>query len=136
MSAMVSCDKVPINGDLDGMWQVMTIQTPQGVRNMKAERAYLSVQLKLCQWDNAKRRYYSHFEHQGDSLFFYDFAYISLHRTKDDDNEWMTEYDMVKKKIMDVWGIHNLNARYRVIELNGDNLTLQSADTIISFRKF
>ncbi len=136
MAALVGCDKVPMNGDLDGMWQILTIQTPQGVREMKAERVYLSIQLKLCQWNHANSCLYSHFQHEGDSLFFFDFAHDSRHRTKEDDNEWVTEDEMQNKKVMDVWGIHNLNARYRVIELNGDNLTLQSADTIISFRKF
>ena len=142
LSLMSACDKVPINGDLDGMWQIMTIQTPDGTRDVKSQRAYLAIQLHLSEWDCGNKRYYAHFQHHGDSLFFYDFFHDSQHRSKADDNERVTYEEMTKTDpscewpIMHVWGIHNLDARYRIRQLDSEHLTLERADTILSFRKF
>ena len=136
-SAMVvSCDKVPMNGDLDGMWQLMKIDTPSGCRETKSDRAYMSIQLHLSQWNHSSDIYYAHFRREGDSIFFYDFCHHSLHRSTADDNEPITYEEMTTTKIMDAWGIHNLDARYRVQELNSDALVLQKEDTTLTFRKF
>lgn len=132
---LISCDKVPMNGDLDGMWQLMTVQTGQNVRNVRENRAYMSIQLHLTQWSQGGTTLFSHFVHEGDSIRFYDFAHDSLHRTKEDDDEWITE-DEMRDGIMDVWGIHNLDARYRVRQLDGEALVLEKADTTLFFRKF
>jgi len=132
---LTSCDKVPMNGDLDGMWQLMTVQTGQNVRNVRDDRAYMSIQLHLTQWYQGGNTLYSHFVHEGDSIRFYDFAHDSLHRSKADDNEWVTEEDMLNGA-MDAWGIHNLDARYRVRQLDGEALILEKADTTLFFRKF
>lgn len=117
------------------MWQIMTIQTPDGTRTVKSNRAYLSFQLHLSQWDCGTKRYYAHFSHTGDSIFFYDFKHDSLHRTKADDNEEITIEEMTKEKIMDEWGVHHLDARYHVQHLNSDELVLERADTVLHFRK-
>ena len=116
-----SCDKVPINGDLDGLWQLTTIQTPESTRDVKSTRAYLSIQLHLSQWDN-------------NGTTFYDFAHASLHRDKNDDDDWITEEEM-RGGIMDAWGIHSLDARYRTRQLDSDALVLERADTVLYFRK-
>ena len=131
---LTSCDKVPINGDLDGQWQLTTVQTPEVTRDMKPLCAYLCIQLHLSQWDYAGNRFFAHFVHEGDSIRFYDFAHASLHRSKADDNEMITEQEM-RDGIMDAWGIHNLDARYRVRKLDGEALVLERADTTISFVK-
>ena len=129
-----SCDKVPINGALDGMWQLTTIQTPQETRDVKATRAYLSIQLHLSQWDHTGTTFYAHFAHEGDSIRFYDFTHASLHRDKNDDDEWITAEEM-RAGIMDAWGIHSLDARYRTRQLDSDALVLECADTVLYFRK-
>ena len=141
-AAVGSCDKVPINGDLDGMWQLMNIQTPEGSRETKSDRAYLCIQLHLSQWDHVGYRYYAHFRREGDSIFFYDFCHHGLHRTEADDNEPITYEEMTKTDpaqgwpLMDAWGVHNLDARYRVQKLNSDALILEKEDTTLTFRKF
>lgn len=135
MIACATCDKVPINGQLDGMWQIMNIQTPQGVRNVKRDRAYLSFQLHLTQWDYNGRRYYAHFTHAGDSLCFFDFSGLSQHSSEADDDPEITPADMASG-LFDVYGIHTVDARFRVVELGRSSLILESADTTLTFRKF
>lgn len=138
-----SCDKTPINGDLDGMWQLMTIQTPQGVQQVKENRAYLCIQLQLAEWrlfakedsDSYGKYFYSHFSHQGDSLCFFDLCYPSAHTATGSDDRPVTAVDMVEGALAE-WGIHTPHTRYRVLQLNANHLTLEKADTVYAFRKF
>lgn len=136
-AALCSCDKVPMNGDLDGMWQLMTIQTPDTLRNMKSDRAYVSFQLHLTQWNDLKtnRYFYSHFIHTADSLFFFDIAHHSKHAVDDNEDEWVTAEEM-HDGLFDCWGIHQLNPHYRVMKLDSRSLELRQADTTLTFRKF
>ena len=131
-----SCDKVPINGDLDGMWQLMDIATPAGHVDAKPKRVYISVQLHLTMWENklADRKYYAHFEHRGDSIRFYDFVHASLHQNTTQDDERITMQEM-SEGLLDDWGVHTTDARYRIDHLSDSHLILHSNDTIISFRK-
>ena len=135
--AVSSCDKVPINGDLDGFWQLMTIQTPDGVRDVKAKRVYTSFQLHLTEWDDLldKRTFYSHFTHTSDSLIFFDIAHASKHAVDDNQDAWVTPKEM-DEGLFDNWGIHSVNPRFRILKLNSTTLELQQADTILVYRKF
>ena len=133
----VACDKVPMNGDLDGMWQLMTIQTPDSLRDMKSQRAYISFQLHLTQWNDYKgnRYFYSHFTHTADSLFFFDIAHHSKHAVDDNEDEWVTAEEM-NDGLFDCWGIHQITPHYRVMKLDRRSLELRQADTLLTFRKF
>ncbi|MCR5820046.1 MAG: lipocalin-like domain-containing protein [Bacteroidaceae bacterium] len=131
---LASCDKVPANGALDGLWQLMSIETPGGIRDAKDSHAYLSIQLHLAELDCNLIRYYAHFSHEGDSLFLYDFVHQSKHRSSADDNAWVTPEEM-SAGILDDWGIHTVDARFRVNSLNGSSLILQASDTTLTFRK-
>ena len=133
-----SCDKTPINGDLDGMWQLMSIQTPQGVQQVKEKRAYLCIQLQLAEWriaTIADKNYYSHFKLQGDSLFFFDLCHASAHTATGADDTPVTADEMAAGAL-DEWGIHTMHTRYHVLQFNDNHLTLEKADTVYAFRKF
>ncbi len=132
---LFSCDKVPMNGDLDGMWKLTSIQVLSDVRDTREPATFMCIQLHLTEWRRERAQYFSHFTHEGDSLFFYDFAHASLHRSQADDNKWITAAEMESGQ-MDAWGIHNLDARYKVRELDGEALVLQKNDTILFFKKF
>ena len=140
--SLTACDKVPINGPLDGQWQMLRVETPEGVRDVKDERAYLCFQLHLSEWNSQGHRYYAEFSHEGDSLLFGRFAHHSLHRTQADNNEWMTAAEMAGGSednpdgLLHKWGIHSLNARFRVRTLNSSSLVLEQADTTLYLRKF
>lgn len=138
LSVLLSaCDKVPMNGDLDGMWQLMTIQTSDNLRNVKDQRAYICFQLHLTQWNDLKsnRYFYSHFIHTADSLFFFDIAHPSKHAVDDNEDEWVTAAEM-QDGLFDCWGIHQINPHFRVMKLDSRSLELQQADTLLTFRKF
>ncbi|MBQ7494954.1 MAG: lipocalin-like domain-containing protein [Bacteroidaceae bacterium] len=136
-----SCDKTPVNGDLDGMWQLMTIQTPGRTLEVKERRAYVCIYGQLAEWRVPLKpgaedyHYYSHFIHQGDSLCFLDLCHASTHTATGSDDRRVTAEEMTSGAMAD-WGIRTLHTRYRVLQLNTDHLTLQKADTLYAFRKF
>lgn len=132
-----SCDKVPMNGDLDGMWQLTSIATPDTTRDTRSQAVYISFQLHLVQWNNVARgsQFFSHFTHTADSLLFYDFAHPSKYAVDNNENEWVTPAEM-HEGLFDAWGIHTIDARFSIRRLDPHNLTLESADTTLTFRKF
>ncbi len=132
-----ACDKTPVNGPLDGFWQLTTIATPDSVRDVRRQGAFLSVYLHLSQWDHGHRepRVYAHFTHTADSIIFYDFAHLSTHQTTADDDQPVTPEEMASG-LLDDWGVHTLDARFRVLTLNHSRMELQAADTVLTFRKY
>ena len=134
---LVSCDMTPINGALDGRWQLTSIETPATIRKTKDNLVFLSIQLRIAQWDDFthNRRYYSHFTHQGDSLFFFEFVHPAAHSVNDNTNKPISADDL-SLGLMDAWGIHTFDTRYRVQTLTHSSLILEKADTVLCFRKF
>lgn len=133
-----ACDKVPINGVLDGMWQLTSIQTPDARRNTTEQQLYVSFQLHLTQWEQKTTgaTIFAHFTHRGDSMRFYDFADHAMHDLSAGDDDRIFTPAQMAGGAMDQWGIHTTDARFRVMELNHTSLVLQAADTTLTFRKF
>lgn len=138
----VSCDKVPMNGDLDGMWQLMSIEEGGVVTNIKSEKRYMSFQLHLVQFGHGNkndingvlpRHCYAHFKHKGDSIFIYDLCHDSENATSADNNEWYREEDLQKIK---PWGMYSLNNRFKVEKLDSDAMILRREDLVLKYRKF
>lgn len=133
---VLACDKTPVNGPLDGQWQLMSIATNKDTRETKAEQTYLCFQLQLTQWFQAGRQsYYAHFTLRADSIRFFDFVHTSRQTAVGDNDEWITPREM-NEGIMDAWGIHSVDITYHVKQLNGNSLVLEREDTVLTFRKF
>lgn len=144
----VSCDKVPMNGDLDGMWQLMVKESKDKnngewyVENVKSDKVYMSFQLHLVQLDGPDegnggrfrtRLYYGRFKHEGDSLFIYELSYDSKNETAADNNEWIKETEL---DILEPWGLNSLNNRFKVVKLDSDAMILRRDDLVLTYRKF
>ncbi len=133
---LASCDKMPKNGDLDGMWQLMTIEkVGESPRSVKAEKRYYSFQLDLTQFSQADsvQSYYAYFRHKGDSLFIYKICHPSTNESAADNNVPFTENDLVR---IEPWGIYTLNPHFKVGKLDSDDMILQSDEARLTFRKF
>lgn len=133
-----ACDKTPINGDLDGMWQLMTVQTPGHTREAKNDQVYMCIQLHMVEWRyvrDDKIHFYSHFRQQSDSLYIMDLSHASTHSAIGSDDVPVTASEMALGA-MEPWGIHTLDMRYRIRQLDADHLSLEKADTLYTFRKF
>ena len=111
-----ACGKTPINGDLDGRWQIMKIEYASGEEETP-ERAYYSVALhtiNLMQVGVTSQT--GNMEYTGDSLFV----------------------EMPVSKIEDLlpFGMNDTKQRFGVKELTSKHLVLQSDYARLEFRKF
>ena len=111
-----ACGKTPINGDLDGRWQIIKIEYASGEEETP-ERAYYSVALhtiNLMQVGVTSQT--GNMEYTGDSLFV----------------------EMPVSKIEDLlpFGMNGTEQRFGVKELTSKHLVLQSDYARLEFRKF
>ena len=111
-----ACGKTPINGDLDGRWQIMKIEYASGEEETP-ERAYYSVALhtiNLMQVGVTSQT--GNMEYTGDSLFV----------------------EMPVSKIEDLlpFGMNDTKQRFGVKELTSKHLVLKSDYARLEFRKF
>lgn len=135
---LMSCDKMPMNGDLDGMWQLVSEQLDgeSGQTDRKPDRIYISFQLHTAQFDGHGKvgAYYSTFCHKGDTLRFQNICAKSMNETKEDDNRPLTEEEI--KASMRDWGFVSLNPAFKVEMLNSKHMVLRSDFSTLRFRKF
>ena len=111
-----ACGKTPINGDLDGRWQIMKIEYASGEEETP-ERAYYSVALhtiNLMQVGVTSQT--GNMEYTGDSLF--------------------VEMPISKIENLLPFGMNGTEQRFRVKELTSKHLVLQSDYARLEFRKF
>lgn len=111
-----ACGKTPINGDLDGRWQIMKIEYASGEEETP-ERAYYSIALhtiNLMQVGVTNQT--GNMEYTGDSLFV----------------------TMPISSVEDLlpFGMNGTEQRFGVKELTSKQLVLQSDHARLEFRKF
>lgn len=111
-----ACGKTPINGDLDGRWQIMKIAYASGEEETP-ERAYYSIALHTINLMKVGvTNQTGNMEYTGDSLFVV----------------------MPISKVEDLlpFGMNGTEQRFGVKELTSKHLVLQSEYARLEFRKF
>lgn len=111
-----ACGKMPINGDLDGRWQIMKIVYASGEEETP-ERAYYSVALHTINLMKVGvSNQTGNMEYTGDSLFV------------------VMPISTVEKLLP--FGMNATEQRFGVKELTSNHLVLQSNYARLEFRKF
>jgi len=130
-----ACDKMPMNGDLDGMWQLMSEENDSTAADLKSTRHYISFQLHTAQLGTATnpRCYYARFRHTADSLQLLTLCANSINASDSDDNTPVPPDSLASLR---AWGIYELDPAFEVVKLNASTLVLQSAHSLLRFRKF
>lgn len=129
-----SCGDYDINGDLDGMWHLRTVETlaDNSVENVKEQCVYYSVQqnlisVKRLYKPNSTEQYKQHigrFIHTGDSLILHDFRVFQ--------NESIIATDSV----LHPFYLDGTVSRYAIKQLNSDKMVLRSQHRELIFKKF
>lgn len=137
--SLTSCDKVPINGCLDGTWQLMSIELSDTTIDVKPSQKYISFQLHMIEIRQASldhedyTRYYGHFSHIGNEMRFYDLCHRSANITDTDDDKPFTEDDI---STLNNWGIFHTDNTFHVDTLNSRRMVLSNSEVTLRFRKF
>lgn len=115
-----SCQKAPINGDLDGQWQVMNV-TPEPEDKPIKERIYYCFNLHVC-----NLTYYGevftigNMQFDGKTLYL-DFPYA--------------DSELSVRKLRQ-YGINENPITFNVEHLDKKSLILRHGDTVVTMRKF
>lgn len=142
--ALTSCDKMPENGKLDDMWQVMEITIDGTTTNVKDTKMYWGIRYNLVQFFGNGDKKFAHFKREGNQLVITDLCHDSANATEADNNEWITESEA---DVMHKWGVWpvadtdhpgRLMQTYNIDVLTSSEMILSSTDgkTRIAFRKF
>lgn len=133
---LAACDKIPQNGDLDGMWQ-LTEMTPAATgvtTHKKPEAIYWSFQLDVLmihtpyKLHNGKTYNTSGlFEKRGDSLHVNTVYVHYVNRDSLISDPHSTTLDAV--------GIHGNSGHFRIESLSDSHMTLSSDFCRLAFRK-
>ena len=116
------------NGDFDGNWQLMQVDTiATGGRNdVKSQQLFYSVQMKMICLNayhaNAESNLYFHFEHTADSLKL---------KPASSDGHVMYHVSALRP-----YGINKELESFKVMLLNSDKMQLRSDSLLLTFRKF
>lgn len=145
---VLSCDKLPDNGNLDGMWQLMAVENRASgeCTDWSGNQRYWSFRLRLVQYSThqgiSKEVLYAHFEQEGSILWLTDFCTAAKYEKEADDNEWLTPDDASR---LAPWGFTPLPdpaahtktvATFQIEQLSASTLVLSNENVILTFRKF
>lgn len=126
MLGISSCDKAPINGKLDGRWQLMTIEYSDGAIE-ECNRIYYSIQLHLVEISNKGQNGATHigrFSYKDDEVTMSEFR----HRG---DEEILTTSKELKP-----FGLNQPVNYLNVETATSQRLILKSDYARLTFRKF
>ena len=116
----IGCQKAPINGNLDGFWQVMSV-SPQPEDPEIDLRAYYGFYMHVC------------------SLTFYDFDFMKGNMRFDGDTLWM-EFPLVENewqtRVLRQFGIYTNPVLFNVEYLDKNKMILKDGDVTVTLRKF
>ncbi len=130
-----ACDKLPANGDLDGLWQLMEIENAGTVTDMKSNRMYCSFQLHLFMLGSAKdgpRAYFGYFEHKNGTIRFHQFTFRSDYSGTPSEDKLMTDDDL---SVIQPWGFTSTDCTFTVKKLTGSALVLDNGTETVTYRK-
>lgn len=121
-STFSGCQKSPINGDLDGFWQVMKV-SPEPTEQIITERMYMCFYMHVVQLNYVSGGGWTagNMHHEGNTLTM-DFPYAI-------DNTTATA--MLRQ-----YGINSNPVAFEIETLTKDKLVLRDGETVVELRKF
>jgi len=125
-----SCDfETSDNGDFDGNWQLMRVDTLKtgGSADVKASQIFYAVQvrpinIRAYNYASHSGNFYFHFDRTGNTLTIKSAASNGEAMYSDEDVE--------------PYGLSSVNEHFTIVTLTSDNMVLQSDKLRLQFRKF
>lgn len=114
-----SCQKSPINGDLDGRWQIMEIFPEPG--NVADWQHYMSFYMHVCKLTSYGSIFTDGNLRYENNEIFLDFPYVK-------------ESEDIEK--LKTYGIYSNPVIFKIEHLDKKSLILKEGDIVITLRKF
>ncbi|MDE6753108.1 MAG: lipocalin-like domain-containing protein [Muribaculaceae bacterium] len=116
------CQKAPMNGDLDGMWNIVKV-TPEPAEEIITQKLYISFYMHVCQlsyptgggWMTGNMRY------EGNTLSL-DFPYAIGNETAE--------------VMLRQYGINSNPATFTIESLSKEKMVIRDGETVVELRKF
>lgn len=129
-----SCDKKwPINGNLDGYWQLMTVETKSDGVKTNCHRMYIGIQLHMIELKDLGNNGYKNFF--GELNYDEDKNIVVIKNLKEkvstSDNGQMADI-----KDLNPYGINSQETVFDVIKADGKTLILESDYARLTMRSF
>ena len=121
------------NGDLDGLWQLTTIENLRTGESNDARESQVTwgIQGPLLELRaSGVRIVYAKFEHIGSSLVLRELCFSGRH-----DSDW-GDKPVQDPSELHIYGIYRLEEYFKVLELSSDVMRLESTDVRLMFRKY
>lgn len=128
------CDKKwPINGNLDGYWQLMTVETKADGIKLPCYRMYVGIQLHMIELKdlggNGYKSFFGEFNYNEDENIVVIKNLKEKSSTSDNDQEANTQD-------LNPYGINAPETVFRVIKADGKSLILESDYARLTMRSF
>lgn len=121
MMASAGCQKVPVNGDLDGQWQLVSLDRDGVVT--PGDGRYLRIQLDVAQLARNEwvpREGTGNMEYSGSTLKI---DFVNCREDKD-------------VEMLNGWGVYENPAVFHIVELTSERLVLKGRAVVSTWRKF
>ncbi len=129
-----SCDRVYINGVLDGMWQLQMVESNDGT-TAHPQNIYYSFQRHMAKVSqhyefDLPLRYLCILDYTGDSIKMQDFIRF------EDDRNYNDRKPGVPQSTLDIFYLESDPAKFKIITLNSEMLILQSENRKYTLQKW
>lgn len=114
--ALSSCYKVSHNGDLDGMWRVISIESVETGKESHPDQIFYCFDLSIAQ---LTRGYIV-----ATANMVYHYPEIKL------------DFPNQRPEVLADWGIYATYVEFEILKLNGSSLVIKSDDSIVTMTKF
>lgn len=124
-----SCQKAPINGKVDGQWQLMHFETTDGTIHT-CERMYYAIQLQLVEISDKGGHYYGsyigrfHYDREAEQITVKEFR-VRYHE----------ELPATQEQLLP-FGMNGMETVFDVVKADGKSLILRSDYATLTFRSF
>lgn len=115
------CQKASINGDLDGRWQIIEIETDNEIEDVKDNQLYYNFYMHVCNLSYYGGVFTEAVLSYDNNIIELFFPYIQ------------TDYG---EMVLTQYGIYSNPVKFKVVYLDKKKLVMQNDNVIITCRKF
>ena len=129
MTAFGSCRKAPINGKLDGQWQIKSVEwLEDGSDISPLLRSYIDINLHVMQLRNVSMSESAGSVYSGNMVYDKSASTITVH--------FPYNLEGTPLLALQAWGIYTNPVTFEIIKLDGKQLILKTPQTLVTCRRY